>query len=105
RARAPRPSPSPTLWPIPLDRIRRSGDAPAAMRLPEPASDEARALARTLSMSITAADVLVRRGHRGDEATRRYLDPRLSHLTAPHGMADRAKATERIVHALRKGER
>jgi len=75
------------------------------MRLPEPASDEARSFARALSMSITAADVLVRRGHGDVEATRRWLDPRLSHLTAPHDMADRALAADRIAHALRQRER
>lgn len=75
------------------------------MRLPEVASDEARALARGLNLSITAADVLLRRGFGDDEATKRFLDPRLSHLTPPDSMADRAEAASRIAHAVQHRER
>lgn len=75
------------------------------MRLPGPASEAARALARSLSLSITAADVLVRRGFGDDGATRKYLEPRLAHLTAPDAMVGRAKAVERLARAVRGHER
>lgn len=35
----------------------------------------------------------------------RWLDPKLSHLTPPHEMADRGLAVERIARAVRQGER
>lgn len=75
------------------------------MRLPDPASDEARHLARALSISVTAADILLRRGFGDNDETRRFLDPRLSHLTAPDTMADRDLAADRIAHAVTTGER
>lgn len=75
------------------------------MRLPEPASDEARALSDALSISVTMADVLVRRGFGHDEATRRFLEPKLAHLTSPDAMADRTLAADRIARAVQSGER
>jgi single-stranded-DNA-specific exonuclease len=75
------------------------------MQIPAPASEEARALARALSLSVTAADVLRRRGFGDDATTRKFLEPRLSHLTVPDAMADRAKASERLAKAVRDRER
>ncbi len=40
-----------------------------------------------------------------DGALALYLDPKLSHLTPPHAMADREAATARLVRAVRAGER
>jgi len=45
-----------------------------------------------LGLSITAADFLHRRGRRADDDTRRFLDPKLSHLTPPDAMAGRSTA-------------
>src|SRR3954447_22079218 len=75
------------------------------MRLPAPASLEARSLARALELSLTAADLLHRRGFRDDTKTRNFLAPRLSHLSPPEAMLDRAVAARRIADAVRKGER
>lgn len=72
---------------------------------PGPASDAAFDVARALGVTITVADVLLRSGRVADDATRRWLDPRLAHLTVPDGMADREAAAERIAHAVRRGER
>ncbi len=72
---------------------------------PGPASEEAFPLARELGVTITVADVLTRSGRTADEATRRWLEPRLAHLTAPDAMADRDLAADRIASAIRSGER
>jgi single-stranded-DNA-specific exonuclease len=81
--------------------------APAADRLRDPgrAADGALELARALGLSITAADVLHRRGLTADDATKRFLEPRLSHLTPPDAMADREAAADRIARAIRAKER
>lgn len=50
-------------------------------------------------------DLLYRRGFRDDAHTRRFLDPKLAHLSAPHAMAGRAEAIDRIVAAIRRRER
>jgi len=55
-------------------------------------------------MTATVADLLLRRGHGDVEQTRKFLDPRLAHLTPPHQMADRALAANRLAHAVRKQE-
>lgn len=75
------------------------------MQLPAPASSEARELARALGLSVTVADALSRRGYADDERTRRFLEPRLSHLSAPDAMLGRAEAAERIARAVRERER
>jgi len=72
---------------------------------PGEASTEAIELARGLGLSITAADILHRGGFRDDENARRFLEPRLAHLTPPDAMADRDVSAERIARAIRAGER
>ena len=80
--------------------------------LPEPSeqrgrstpSARARELALGLGVSVTLAELLERRGHADIEATRRFLNQRLSELTAPDKMADRSLAAERIAAAIRGGE-
>jgi len=72
---------------------------------PEPASPQARELARSLGITITLADVLHRRGHDGGDRTRRFLEPKLSELTSPKQMAGRAEAVERIGAAVRRREK
>jgi single-stranded-DNA-specific exonuclease len=57
-----------------------------------------------LGVCTTLAELLERRGHVDIEAARRFLNPRLSELTAPDAMADRAAAAERMARAIRAGE-
>src|SRR5689334_20777277 len=79
---------------------------PAIRRpLPDLAGPEARELAKALDLSTTVADLLLRRGHLDLEATRRFLDPKLLHLTRPDGMADREIAADRLARAVRQRER
>src|SRR3984957_20627468 len=75
------------------------------LHLPPPAGDEARALARELSLTRTASAVLVARGWREAASTTRFLEPRLAHLTAPDTMKDRAEAIVRVARAVRAKER
>ncbi|MEM1033457.1 MAG: single-stranded-DNA-specific exonuclease RecJ [Myxococcota bacterium] len=89
---------------------------------PGPAGPEAVALAAAREMTVTAADVLVRRGLAGrredDETTDddagavattpdldEWLSPRLAHLTPPDGMADLEAAIDRIARGIRNRER
>jgi len=73
--------------------------------LPPAASDDARALARALGSSVTAAAILLRRGLPERALATRYLDPRLAHLTPPGAMRDRDAASARIARAVRAKER
>jgi single-stranded-DNA-specific exonuclease len=75
------------------------------LRVPPPAGEEAIALARALSLTTTAASVLVARGRRDAGETTRFLDPRLAHLTPPDGMKDRDEAVDRIARAVSAKER
>jgi single-stranded-DNA-specific exonuclease len=75
------------------------------LRLPPHASEEALALAKSLSLTRTSATVLLARGWRGADEAARFLEPKLAHLTAPDGMRDRDQAVERIARAARAGER
>ena len=68
----------------------------------EPPSARARELSLGLGVSLTLAELLERRGHQDVEATRRFLNPRLSELTAPDAMIDRSLAAERLPEDLRK---
>ncbi|MBK9264098.1 MAG: single-stranded-DNA-specific exonuclease RecJ [Polyangiaceae bacterium] len=74
------------------------------IRDPGQASVDALELSRALGLSITVADALFRSGRRADDATRLFLDPRLSHLTPPDRMADRDLSADRIAHAIRRNE-
>jgi single-stranded-DNA-specific exonuclease len=67
-------------------------------------SARARELALGLGVSVTLGELLERRGHEDVEATRRFLNPRLSELTAPDKMADRSLAAERMAAAIRASE-
>src|SRR6185503_5111386 len=72
---------------------------------PGEASAEAIDLARALGLSITVGDILHRAGWGADDDTRRFLDPKLLHLTPPDAMADREASAARIARAVRAGER
>ena len=62
-------------------------------------------LSATVGVSHTAASLLVHKGLHHPAAARDFLKPRLSHLSSPDSMADRDTATDRIIQAIRKGER
>jgi single-stranded-DNA-specific exonuclease len=80
--------------PATRDRWRPRGCDPAA----------ARELGAALGLGATIAQVLLHRGL--DAATARdYLEPRLAGLTSPDAMEGRAAAADRIVSAIRRGER
>ena len=49
--------------------------------------------------------MLSRAGRSATDETRRFLDPRLAHLTPPEAMADREASAERIARGIRSGER
>ncbi len=78
---------------------------PERAHVRSPPSARARELALGLGVSVTLGELLERRGHRDVELTRRFLNPRLSELTAPHAMADRSLAAERLAAAIRAGQR
>jgi single-stranded-DNA-specific exonuclease len=67
--------------------------------------EAARQLASSLSLSVTLAEWLLRRGFRDVDAARAFLAPRLAGLTQPDTMADRAAAADRIARAIRARER
>ncbi|HEY1697654.1 MAG TPA: single-stranded-DNA-specific exonuclease RecJ [Polyangiaceae bacterium] len=73
--------------------------------LPPPAGDDALALARELSLTRTAGAVLAARGMLDAAGSRRFLDPKLAHLTPPDAMKDRVEAVDRIARAVRAKER
>jgi single-stranded-DNA-specific exonuclease len=75
------------------------------LELPSGAGDLALALARELTLTPTAAAVLVARGIHDAEQTTRFLDPRLAHLTPPETMMDRSAAVSRLARAVRTKER
>jgi len=75
------------------------------LQLPPGAGEQARALARELALTPTAAAVLVARGMLDAERTTRFLDPRLAHLTPPETMMDRGEAVSRLARAVRAKER
>ncbi|MCC6749645.1 MAG: single-stranded-DNA-specific exonuclease RecJ [Deltaproteobacteria bacterium] len=62
-------------------------------------------LERALGLPTILAQVLVGRGLDEADACRRYLEPRLSDLDSPAGMADLDRAVERLAAALTRGER
>jgi single-stranded-DNA-specific exonuclease len=75
------------------------------LRLPPRAGDNAAELGRALSLTRTAASVLVARGFCDAEQSTRFLDPRLAHLTPPDAMRDRGEAVARLSRAVRAKER
>jgi single-stranded-DNA-specific exonuclease len=78
-----------------------SAESPPAKNL----AQEAAHLAVELGLTSTIADWLVLSGHRDIALTRRFLDPRLSELSAPDSMLDREAAADRIAEAIRRRER
>jgi single-stranded-DNA-specific exonuclease len=79
--------------------------SPNGSALPAPPGPEAQRLGERLSLTTTVAEWLRRRGHDDSDETRRFLDPKLAHLSDPDGMADRAVAAERLARAVKNRER
>lgn len=73
--------------------------------LPHGVSGPALQLARTLGITQTFAEILVRRGLDDSAFTRRFLDPKLKHLTRPDKMADRLASARRLAVAIENQER
>jgi single-stranded-DNA-specific exonuclease len=69
-----------------------------------PDLDQARLLANELALAQPTALVMVGRGLGDPDIARRFLEPRLSALRPPEGMAGFARALERIARAVRTGE-
>ena len=75
------------------------------LQFPRPPATTRSNLARALGVTRTAAAVLVSRGLLQPDASSRFLDPRLAHLTPPDAMKDRGEAVARIARAVRAKER
>ena len=69
---------------------------------PDPAA--VAALCRELHLPELVCRLLVARGHRDIEDAKRYLRPRLEHLSDPSTLGDLDRAAERIVRAVRNRE-
>src|SRR6185503_419744 len=61
-------------------------------------------LSRELNLPELLGRLLVARGHRSVESARRYLRPRLEHLTDPSSLGDLDRAVARIARAIREKE-
>ena len=86
-----------------LARLRPPDPAWSDPRAPDPAS--VRELAAALTLPETVCSVLAVRGITAVEDAKRFLRPRLEHLHDPALLADGARAAERIVAAIRGGEK
>ncbi|MDP9034535.1 MAG: single-stranded-DNA-specific exonuclease RecJ [Myxococcota bacterium] len=75
------------------------------LRLPPHAGEDASDLARRLSITRTAASVLLARGMGDPSHGARFLEPKLAHMTSPDGMKDRSEAIDRLARAVRAKER
>ena len=74
----------------------------------EPVAETVAMLRKAHSLTFTGATVLAgilsRDPSLDGDALLRWLDPKLTHLTVPHEMADRGVAIDRIARAVRAGE-
>jgi single-stranded-DNA-specific exonuclease len=75
------------------------------MLLPSRCGSAAKALARELKVSTTAAEILIQRGYAAADDATRFLEPKLARLTRPGAMIDRDKAAARLARAVRARER
>jgi single-stranded-DNA-specific exonuclease len=73
--------------------------------LPERSPDDCVELAAALGVSPILAHLLLSRGAASEVAARRFLEPSLDHLHDPFLLPDARPAVERIVRAIRDGER
>ena len=62
-------------------------------------------LGRALGLSATFGQLLLHRGIQDPTTAKSYIEPRLAELSTPDAMVDRDVAADRLVHAIRNGER
>ncbi len=74
------------------------------LELREPDPQAAAALGQATGLCPAVAQILLHRGLHEPQAARAFLAPRLSELSPPGAMADRAAAAERLALAVRRGE-
>ena len=79
--------------------------SPAPVELPGRAGSDAQRLAERLGVGRTLGDWLVRQQLADPVLAERFLNPRLSELSSPDQMADRAGAAERLARAVSSHER
>ena len=84
--------------------VRHSLVLTSADAFREHAGSTALSLAKALSVSITVAAWLAKRGIVDPSVAARFLEPKLAELSPPDAMVDRKAAAQRIAHALRNGE-
>ncbi len=72
---------------------------------PDEAAGAAESLAASLGVSPLAARVLIRRGLTDPASARRFLHPSLDDLHDPLALRDMPRAVERLVRAVRGGEK
>jgi len=92
---------------LPATVIEDSGCVPSGQkrwRVREPNPDAER-LAAELGLSGTVGAVLWDLGHQQAAACRKFLEPKLSELSSPDKMADRARLARRLAQAIRQKER
>lgn len=69
-----------------------------------PSRERVQALHETLHLPLVVCELLVARGYAEPEAARRYLRPRLEHLTPHSSLLDCDRAVDRLVAAIRRDE-
>ena len=90
----------------PLEVRHAAAPSPPPRYVTKPVDpDAARELGRACELGPTMAQVLLHRGVHGAEEAAAFLDPRLHGMSDPTLMVDRDVAAERIVRAIRSGER
>ena len=87
------------------EALLQQAAAPRWVARAEPSPAVAQALAASLGLPATVCNLLALRGFHDPAVAKQYLKPRLESLHDPFKFAGMAAATERIVQAIRKGER
>jgi single-stranded-DNA-specific exonuclease len=79
---------------------------PPARWLSAPTPDAATVsqLAATLTLPPVLCELLVQRGYGDADAAKRFLRPRLEHISAPETLLGMSTAVERLTRAIRAGE-
>lgn len=83
---------------------RLRAPAPRWEVAPEPDAARAGELSGSLSLPVDLCRILVGRGHGDPDAAKRFLRPLLEHLPEPASLRDLARAGDRILTAVDRGE-
>lgn len=78
--------------------------APRWVPVASPCADRVRALHEALHLPVVVCELLAARGFADPEAARRYLRPRLEHLSPNSSLLDCDRAVDRLVSAIRRNE-